>query len=136
MMSVIYIYAHNIYSTEAEAQSAATSLAARMQSNPTDWMEAKEITGSSDAGWQMNPTKLTDAEILNPDASKTYMAYSKEAGANVMPLTSAELVTKRNEFRALLGQALDAGTIYKVDGATVTEIATTTDMSNYISTEA
>ena len=135
-MSVIYIYAHTNYSTEAEAQSAATSLATRMQSNPTDWMEAKEITGSSDAGWQMNPTKLTDAELLSPDASKTYMAYSKEAGINVMPLTSAELATKRNEFRAFYGQSLDANTIYKIDDstdpATETTITPTTDMSGYV----
>lgn len=135
-MSVIYIYATNSYSTEAEAQSAAASLATRMQSNPTDWMEAKEITGSSDAGWQMNSTKLTDAELLNPDASKTYMAYSKEAGTNVMPLTSAELATKRNEFRAIHGQALNVNTIYKIDDSTdpftETTITPTTDMSGYV----
>lgn len=135
-MSVTYFYAEGQYSTEAEAQSAATSLAARMQNNPTDWMEAKEITGSSDAGWQMNPAKLTDAELLSPDASKTYMAYSKEAGINVMPLTSAELATKRNEFRTFYGQALNANTICKVDDSTdpVTEttITPTTDMSGYV----
>ena len=135
-MSVIYIYATNSYSTEAEAQSAAASLATRMQSNPTDWVEAKEITGASDAGWQMNSTKLTDAELLNPDASKTYMAYSKEAGTNVMPLTSAELATKRNEFRAINGQALNVNTIYKIDDSTdpftETTITPTTDMSGYV----
>ena len=135
-MSVIYIYAYTKYSTEAEAQSAATSLATRMQSNPTDWMAAKEITSSSDAGWQMNPTKLTDAQLLNPDESKTYMAYSKQTGTNVMPLTSAELAAKRNEFRAFYGQSLDANTIYKIDNstdpATETTITPTTDMSGYV----
>ena len=135
-MSVDYYYASTRYSTEAEAQSAATSLATRMQNNPTDWMEAKEITGSSDAGWKINPTKLTDAELLSPDASKTYMAYSKEAGTNVMPLTSTELTEKINEFRAFYGQALDANTIYKIDDSTdpVTEttITPTTDMSGYV----
>ena len=99
-------------------------------------MEAKEISGSSDAGWQMNPTKLTDAQLLNPDESKTYMAYSKQTGTNVMPLTSAELAAKRNEFRAFYGQSLDANTIYKIDNstdpATETTITPTTDMSGYV----
>jgi hypothetical protein len=135
-MAVIYIYAYTEYSTEADAQAAATSLSTRMQNNPTDWMEAKEITGSSDAGWQMNPEKLTDAKLLNPDASKMYMAYSKDAGTNIMPLTASELATKRNEFRVVHGQALDVNVIYKIDDSTdpstVTTITPTTDMSGYV----
>ena len=135
-MSVVYYYSGNKYATEAEAQSAATSLATRMQNNPTDWMESKEITGSADDGWQLNPVKLTDAQLLNPDTTKTYTAYSKEAGINIMPLTYAELATKRDEFRAFYGQALKVNTIYKIDDstdpATETTITPTTDMSGYI----
>lgn len=135
-MAVLYFYAFQRYSSEAEAQSAATSLSMRMQNNPTDWMEAKEITGSADAGWQMNPEKLTDAQLLNPDASKMYMAYSKEAGTNIMPLMASELAAKRDEFRSLHGQALNANVIYKrddsVDPPTETTITPTTDMSGYI----
>ena len=135
-MSVVYYYSGNKYTTEAEAQAAATSMATRMQNNPTDWMESKEITGSEEAGWQMNPTKLTDAQLLNPDTTKTYTAYSKETGINIMPLTSAELATKRDEFRAFYGQELDVNVIHKIDNstdpATETTITPTTDMSGYI----
>ena len=135
-MSVVYLYSAKQYSTEADAQAAATSLATRMQNNPTDWMEAKEIAGSADAGWQMNPEKLTDAQLLNPDASKMYMAYSKDAGTNVMPLTASELAAKRDEFRAVHGQALNVNVIYKIDDSTdpttETTITPTTDMSGYI----
>lgn len=134
-MSAFYIYSFMEYSTEEEAQSAASSLAIRMQNNPTDWMEVKEITESADGAWQVNPTKLTDSQILNPDDSKTYMAYSKVAGINVMPLTSTDLMAKINEFRAFYGQHIYADVIYKFDDSTEpptqTVITPTTDMSVY-----
>jgi len=136
-MAVLYFYAFEKYSSEAEAQAAATALLERMQNNPTDWMEVKEITGSQEAGWLMPPTKLTDAEILNPDESKTYTAYSKISGSNVMPLTAAQLEEKRNEFRVFYGDYLRANVITKADESTTppteTTITPTTDMSDFVS---
>ena len=133
-MAIKYFYAFQEYQTEVDAQAAVAALQGRMENNPNDWMVAKEITGSADTGWQVSTTKLTDAQLLNPDVSKTYMAYSTVGGENIMPLTASELETKRDEFRAQHGQSLKVTVIDKFDDSTneFTEIATTTDMSGYV----
>jgi len=136
-MAISYFYAFEKYSSEAEAQAAVAALLDRLQNNPTEWMEVKEITGSQEAGWVIPSTKLTDAEILNPDGSKTYMAYSKISGSNVMPLTATQLEEKRNEFRVFYGDYLRANVITKSDESTTppteTTVTPTTDMSDYVS---
>lgn len=145
-MTISYVYNSEAYDTEADAQSAVNALALRLQNNPTDWMEAKEIT-SSESGWIVGPNTLTDAEILNPDSAKTYMCYSKFSGENAMPLTSIELTEKVAAFRTGYGNAAKVNTIYKIqddrdadaiaagenrDEVTITEITPTTDMSGYV----
>ena len=135
-MAVKYYYASQEYQSEDDAQAAVVTLKGRLENNPTDWMEVKEITESADGAWQVNPTKLTDSQILNPDNSKTYMAYGKVSGIHVMPLTSTDLMAKINEFRAFYGQHLSADVIYKFDDSTEppteTTITPTTDMSVYM----
>lgn len=136
-----YIYKSVFYSSESDAQDAVNALKVRLDSNPTDWMEAKEITGSSQSGWTVMPTKLTDAELLSPDSSKTYSCYSQYDGQTYMPLTSSELVTKRGELRTKYADHFDVSRIHKLviddstDPDTITEtiITPTTDMSGYVS---
>lgn len=137
-MAFVYCYCNTRYSTEAEAQSAADDLKVRMQNNPTDWMEAKELLGSNEGGWVITDSVLTDAEILSPDSSKTYSCYSQYDGENYIGLTSSELTSKVDFLRIKYGDFYSVATILKVDDSTetFTEIDTTTDMSNYVSTEA
>lgn len=135
-MAVVYFYHDTNYSTEAEAQSAVDDLKVRMQNNPTDWMEAKELSGSSESGWIIAPSSLTDAEILSPDSTKTYSCYSQYDGENYIGLTSSELTSKVDFLRRRYGNRHRVTKIFKIDDSTdpktVTEIDTTTDMSGYI----
>lgn len=142
-MSIKYSYVCKEYNSEDEAQNAATALSVRMQNNPTDWIMVKEITGSSETGWLINPTLLTDAEILNPDPNKTYTCFSKYSGENVIPISATELTTKSNEYRKIYGQYWNVNTIVKFEDdvdpkgdsnntpATVF-ITPNTDMSAYV----
>jgi hypothetical protein len=142
-MSIKYYYVNSIYNTENEAQDAATALSVRMQNNPTDWISVKEITGNNETGWQIHPTLLTDAQILNPDTSKTYTCFSQYSGENVIPVSATELTIKSNEYRKIYGQFWNVNTIEKFeddvdfegDGNNVPAtvfITPTTDMSEYI----
>lgn len=145
-MAILYTYALNQYSSESEAQDAATALSIRMQNNPTDWMRVKVITGSNETGWQISPTLLTDLEILTPDTNKTYACFSPHTGQNEMPVTASELPAKVAEYRIPYGQSVAANTIFKTDEGgdytedsidpivtpTITEITPTTDMSGYV----
>lgn len=135
-MTVYYVYKGDSYTSEADAQAAVSPLKTRLESNPTDWMVAQEITGSSETGWSMPSTDLTDTEILNPDSSKYYTAYSQWEGQMYMPLTSAEFSAKVTELRTTYAQYFKVNKIIKVDETddeeTITEIDTTIDMSGYI----
>ena len=141
-MSTRYMYALNEYSTESEAQDAATALSVRMQNNPTDWIKVKFITGSNETGWQINPTLLADSEILTPDTNKTYLCFSPYTGKNEMPVTASELLTKITEYRTPYGQSLAANSIFKIvesdesgeviEQSEITIINPTTDMSGYV----
>lgn len=136
-MTIKYVYAANQYDTESDAQNAVSAVKLRLDNNPTDWMTAKEIIGSPESGWQMQPIRLTDSELLNPASDKTYMAYSKTLGENVMPLTASELEAKRNTYRAAYAQSLSVTVITKTDDENLTtasseEIQTIVDMSGYV----
>lgn len=135
-MAVKYYYINKEYTSESDAQTSVSAFQSRLNNNPTDWMTSKEITGSPDAGWQISPVPLTDAELLNPNADKTYMAYSKITGENVMPLTASELVAKRNAYRTVYAQSLNATKITKLDDNATPMVGefidTTLDMSGYV----
>jgi hypothetical protein len=133
-MATKYSYAQRLFDTKAEATANITTFKALLDSEPTRWMAAKEITGSEEDGWVMSSQTLTDAELLNPDTTKTYMCYSFENGTNVMPLTAAELATKRNEFRAAYAGVKKADIMIEVDTDTwiETELSIDEDMSGYM----
>lgn len=132
----LYFYNQEVYDTESQAQDAVAAFAIRLENNPTDWIIVKEITRSQEAGWVMSSTKLSDAEILNPDSTKTYMCAAVHDGDNCMPLTASELDAKRIEIRASYCRWLYANEIIKIDDATTpateTTITPTTDMSGYV----
>tara|TARA_Y100001937_G_scaffold39917_1_gene56643 strand:- start:305 stop:733 length:429 start_codon:yes stop_codon:yes gene_type:complete len=142
-MSIKYFYVGKEYNSEDEAQNAATALSVRMQNNPTDWITVKEITGSNETGWLINPTLLSDEQILNPDSNKTYNCFSKYSGENVIPVSASELTIKSNEYRKIYGQFFNVNTIIKQEGNFDSEsdeidlsepvfITTNTDMSTYV----
>jgi len=135
-MAIKYVYGSEEFETEADAQAAAAALAVRMENNPTDWMVVKEITGSNEDGWLVSPTELTDNQIENLDATKKYLAYSVQGSNHDMPLTAAEVTTKRDEYRAIYGQWKNANFMQKIDDSTTppteTEIDINTDMSGYV----
>ena len=142
-MSIKYYYVGKEYNSEDEAQNAATALSVRMQNNPTDWIIVKEITGSNQTGWLINPTLLSDEQILNPDSNKTYNCFSKYSGENVIPVSATELKIKSNEYRKIYGQFFKVNTILKQEGDLESEsneidvsepifITPNTDMSEYV----
>lgn len=124
-MAIKYWYANAYYDTESDAQGAVVSLKVRLDNNPTDWMVVKEIVGSQEAGWQMNPTTLTDEQINNLDNAKFYMAYSPVTGENLMPLTASEVAVKTTEFRAAYANWIEADKIIEYDDTA------TNDVENY-----
>lgn len=140
MMTVVYFYNGAEYATESEAQSAASELRTRLQNNPTDWMEVKELEGSNESGWTITDDQLTDTEILSPDSTKTYSCYSQYDGENYIGLTHTEMASKVEYIRRKYGDYCNAAKIVRIDTTTspetITEIQTTVDMSNYVSTEA
>lgn len=142
-MSIKYLYACKEYNSEDEAQDAATALSVRMQNNPNDWITVKEITGLSKTEWLINPTLLTDAQILNPHPNKTYTCFSQYSGENVIPVSATELTIKSNEYRKIYGQYWNVNTIVKFEDdvdpkgdsnniPTTVFITPNTDMSAYV----
>ena len=135
-MANLYVYNGETYNTEAEAQSAVADLKVRFDNNPTDYMVVQEITANG-SGWNMPLEELTDDEILSPDSSKTFSAYSKISGENSLPLTSAELNAKRTEYLAAYAEHCDCTNInvYRVVGQILFDgytISTNIDMSGYL----
>ena len=133
-MAIKYSYAQRLFDTEAEATANIAVFRALLDNEPTRWMSAKEITGSSESGWLMSAQTLTNSELLNPDETKTYMCYSFESGTNIMPLTAAELSVKRNEFRAEYAREKKVEVMIEINTVTgvVTEHSITEDMSGYV----
>lgn len=143
-MAFKYEYYPEIYDTEAEAQAAVVSMKSRLDNNPTDWCQVKEITGSNEDGWTVSPTLLTDAQINNLDATKTYLVYAIYDGDNYMPLTKDEAVTKINAIRSSYVRLQRLHEILKLDdsatidnngnvvGLNVEVITPNEDMSGYL----
>mgnify|MGYP003625593038 CR=1 FL=1 len=98
-MTIKYFYGLVLHATRVEAEAAKAAREIRLQSNPSDWMVVKQITGSDDAGWTMHPTLLTDAQILNIDVNGNYCTSSPVHGENAMPLTATQLTEKVSEYR-------------------------------------
>lgn len=99
-MATVYLYRDKHYSTESEAQAALSAMKTRLDSNPTDWCAVKVIEANDDGSYNILPDTLTDAEILNPDSTKTYTFLSKYTGLNFFPLTSSEVTEKVLEYRS------------------------------------
>jgi hypothetical protein len=133
-MPIKYSYAQRLFDTKADATANIAVFKALLDNEPTRWMAAKEITGSAEDGWVMASQTLTNAELLNPDETKTYMCYSFENGTNVMPLTAAELSEKRDQFRAAYAGVKKADIMIEVntDTGIETELSISEDMSGYM----
>lgn len=136
-MAIVYHYKDGEYETEALAQAAVASEAARMENNPTDWMVVKEVTGSDASGWTITSATLTDSDIKNPDSTKTYLCYSEISGEHHMAISSTELTTQYTSMRTVYADYWNLNEITKIDDGTdpqtITTITPTTDMSSYVS---
>ena len=99
-MAIKYSYGATAYNTREEAESGKIEQQARLQNNPTDFIVVKEVTGSQETGWQINPTTLTDSEILNLDTTKVYNIYCPITGENLIPVTAEEVNQKVSEYRS------------------------------------
>lgn len=98
-MTIKYFYGLVLHTTRAEAEATKETREIRLQSNPSDWMVVKKITGSDATGWVMHPTLLTDEQILNIDVNGNYCAYSPVLGENVMPLTAVQVTEKVSAYK-------------------------------------
>ena len=126
-MSVSYFYNRQSYATEQEVNAAVTELKTRLENNPTDWVIVKEVTGSAEDGWTVNPTKLTDEEILNLDPTKHYNVSSVISGDTHIGLDGTEATAKVYEIRTIYATYIEANTIYHGYPPT------SEDMSGYVS---
>lgn len=98
-MAIVYLFRDRHYSTESEAQAALSAIKSRLDNNPTDWCSVKVIETNDDGSYTVLPDTLTDAEISNPDTTKTYSFWSRYTGLNFFPLTSTQLQAKVTEYR-------------------------------------
>lgn len=89
-MSRTYIFANITYATLEEAQAAAATKIAELNSNPTGFATVKRLGGSEADGWEVPIEDLTDAEIiaLTPDDGNYYGVYSIYEGDMQVGITS------------------------------------------------
>lgn len=139
-MSTKYLYKNTEYTTESAAQSAVVNAKLRLENNPTDWCVVKEIQSGPSGSWIVIPTELTDAQINDLDASKSYLIYSIHGSEHCMPLTSTEVEAKVAQYRTEYARWASIDKIIKFevtddDNLKITnaeEIAPNEDMSGYL----
>ena len=95
-MDIKYVYAGIVHDTVEEAQASVLVERNLLDTEPTNWIEVKAITGNSTDGWLIPPVKLNDAEINNIDDTKTYMVASIIGGENLLGLLKKFLLTEQN----------------------------------------
>lgn len=139
-MSVKYMYQNTEYATESEAQSAVVNTKLRLENNPTDWCVVKEIQSGSNGSWIVIPNELTDAQINDLDASKSYLIYSIHGSEHCMPLTSVGVEAKVAQYRTEYARWASVDKIIKFEVtddddlkiSNVQEIVPSEDMSGYL----
>ncbi len=136
-MATIWQYCGSEYETEALVDAAVLSTKSRLDNNPTDWVIVKKISGSAAAGWSIPTASLTDSEINNIDATKTYNVASVTHSDNDFGLTASEATAKVAQHRASYAAYLRVNVITRVDDTIPTDLAitlyapTNADMSGY-----
>jgi len=137
MPTIPFVYCDREYQTQQELNNAVSSQKSRLDNNPTDWCAVKEVTQNSDGSWQMPAEQLSDASILNLDASKTYSFATDVTGEFAVGLSAEEVSSKVNEVRTTYARLLKVNSVF-VDvnwdqlGTEVVEEPTVQDMSGYV----
>jgi len=141
-MDIKYVYADIVHDTVEEAQASVLVERNLLDTEPTNWIEVKAITGNSTDGWLIPPVKLNDAEINNIDDTKTYMVASLIGGENLLEVSSSVVTEKVSSYRTEYATYKQVEFIYRVDLDATTEgdisdeyekIPTDIDMSGYVS---
>lgn len=139
-MDIKYVYAGIVHDTVEAAQASVLVVKNLLDTEPTNWVVVKAITGNSTDGWLIPPVKLNDAEINNIDDTKTYMVASIISGENLLGLSSSEATEKVSSYRTEYAIHNSVETIYRSNfDATgqdtdpeYKEIPTDIDMSGYV----
>ena len=121
-----YQYAYESYNTKAEVEAAVVALKARLDNNPTDWVEVSLLSGSEEDGWIIPVEHLTDEEINSLDPSSYYSVSEIHGSNSFVGLTGTETTAKIAEFRRNYARFKMANII------TETYNPTNEDMSGYV----
>lgn len=124
-----WIYNQAEYSTLEAAQEAVSTFKTRLENNPTDWVEIKEVTSDSNGGWIVSNTVLTDSEIYSMSDDKRYNVSSVQFGYSGVALTGSEATSKVSELRTEYARFVGANSITKL---VEDEYIPTEDMSGYV----
>ena len=140
-MDIKYVYAGIVHDTVEAAQASVLVVKNLLDTEPTNWVVVKAITGNSTDGWLIPPVKLNDAEINNIDDTKTYMVASLIGGENLLGVSSSVVTEKVSSYRTEYATYKQVEFIYRVDLDATTEadisaeyekIPTDIDMSGYV----
>lgn len=113
-MSYTWYYGGQQYESEADADAGVLALRERLESNPTDWVVVKELSGNASDGWVLSAITLSDSEINNLDDTKNYNVSAVINGDNNLGLSASEATSKISQHRDTYADYLRVNTIVKV----------------------
>lgn len=124
-----YYYLGEEYDSLDAANVAASNHKTKMETQPSEFIKIKEVTGSDESGWTISSTTLTDNEILaiHSTSDKHYSVSSIHHGDNEIGLTAAEAIAEIDRLMKKYGSWA------RVDIITLIEdLATETDMTAFL----
>jgi hypothetical protein len=135
-MAVTWRYKDVDYSSLEEAQQACLVFRAELDNNPSKWAKVKEVSGSSESGWVVPITSLSDNEIKNLNPEKHYSVSSPITGESLCGLTAEAAAVKVAEYRTAYAVYWNADSIlrrdYSGENPSFEPLPTTLDMSGYV----
>ena len=121
-----WFYLGEEYDSESAVEAAVTDTKNRLENNPTDWVEVKQVE-VTEAGSLLVPSKLmTDEEINNISDEGVYNVASVIDGHTFTGVTGAEAKELISDMRTRYAQWL------RVDVLTKEYAPTNEDMSGYV----
>lgn len=109
-----YVYNQNTYDTKDQLYAAISALKVELDTQPSTWVQVKELSGDSTNGWVVPVTNLSDAQILNPDPSKFYNVSAIYDGTTFTAVSGVDLIAKVNEVRTSYARYIQANSIIEM----------------------
>lgn len=130
-MTTKWYYAYQEYETEELCDAAVLAMKEKIDNEPTEYIEVTRVTQSSNGGWIVHNSQLTDEEILEIGNDGYYNIHSPLLGESLVGVTGETLQTKLIEYRRVYAEQNEVNT-----KRCVTELnPTIADMSVYLPNE-